>query len=125
MAKHHTLRFNLEHRGTFNSIRTGKKRVETRAATIRYKNIESRDRITFVCGAVRFSRTVSKASFFRTPAALLKKYAPQDIRPGVTSKKEMIAIWHSFPNYKEKIAKYGLVALELQQPVKKPRVRAR
>ena len=113
--KHFALRFNVEHRESFNNIKDGSKRVETRAATVKYRNIKKGDCITFTCGCAKFSKTVRKATIFRTIASLLKKYKPNDVRPDVRTKKEMIDIWHSFPNYKEKIAMHGLIALEFEK----------
>jgi ASC-1-like (ASCH) protein len=112
--KRHTLRFNIEHRQSFDNVKNGSKRVETRAATIRYRHIKAGDHITFICGASKFSRTVRKAAFFRTISALFKKYSLHDVRPDVQTKKEMVDIWYSFPNYKEKIAKHGLMAFEFK-----------
>lgn len=110
--KQYTLQFNIEHRDSFKNIHSGKKRVEMRAATVKYKDIKAGYNIIFKCGRERFFRTVSKATYFKTVGALFKKYVPQDFRPDVLTKKELINIWHSFPDYKEKIAEHGLVALE-------------
>lgn len=112
--KRHTLRFNLEHRETFDLVRNRKKKVETRAATVRYRNIKAGDRVTFVCGKDRFSRTVAKAIHFRTIPKLFSAYSVKDVNPTLSTKAQLISRWHSFPNYKEKIAKYGLMAIEFK-----------
>lgn len=44
------LRFRAINRDTFQAIRVGTKKVETRAATIKYRDIKVGDVITFVCG---------------------------------------------------------------------------
>jgi ASC-1-like (ASCH) protein len=98
----------------FNAIKNGKKKIETRAATKKYKKVAVGDIIEFVCGKHRFKKQVESAENFRTISGLLKKYKPQQINPAVKTNKELREMYHNFPNYKEKIRKYGLVAWKLK-----------
>ncbi len=111
--KIYTLRFRAANRDMFEAIRNGKKKVETRAATARYRECNSGDRVIFVCGKKRFERKIAKATHFKTISTMLRIYAPKDINPNVGSERELRIMYSSFPKYDEKIKKYGLVALEL------------
>jgi len=108
------LRFRKVNRDIFEAIKNGRKPVETRAATKRYRNIKAGDVILFVCGENSFKKRVKKARIFRTIDAMLKKYKVKDLNPTVTTAHELKAGYYSFPKYREKIKKYGLVAFELK-----------
>lgn len=43
---------------------------------------------------------------------MLKKYRVRDINPKISTEEELIARYNSFPKYKEKIKKFGIVTLE-------------
>jgi ASC-1-like (ASCH) protein len=111
--KTHTLRFRSTDKDIFDAILSGKKKVETRAATARYKGMNKGDKIVFVCGKNKFVKEIKKAQVFKSISSLLKKYKFKQINPSVKSEKELEAMYFSFPGYKEKIKKSGLVALEL------------
>ncbi len=102
-------------RDTFLAIKNRRKKVETRAATMRYQNIKAGDKIVFVCGRERFSKIVKKVKKFKTIDVMLKEYKVKDINPKISSKAELIAKYNSFHGYKEKIKKFGLAALELKK----------
>ncbi|MBI2406500.1 MAG: hypothetical protein HYV25_02870 [Candidatus Harrisonbacteria bacterium] len=108
------LRFRSVNRDIFEAIRAGKKKVETRAATARYAGIKAWDVVTFLCGKDKFQRRVKRATIFRTIGAMLKKYTVRDINPECATAKELRGLYFSFPGYKEKIKKFGLIALELK-----------
>lgn len=107
------LRIRTVNRDIFEAIRDGRKRVETRAATERYANIKAGDKLILVCGKNRLEKQVKRAAIFKTVSALLSKYKIVDVNPYAKSAKELREIYYSFPGYKEKIKKFGLVALEL------------
>ncbi len=109
----YTLKFNQENRDIFESIRLGSKKVETRAATVKYKDIQKGDELVFVCGKEKFSKHVKKVAVFKSISAILKKYKPSQINPSLKTVKETEELYHSFPGYKEKIKTYGLIAFEL------------
>lgn len=68
-------RFRQVDRDIFESIRSGVKRVETRAASKRYQEIKTGDEITLVCGKDKFKRKVKKVSYFSSVEDLLKIYS--------------------------------------------------
>lgn len=114
MKSAYTLRFRAINRDSFHAIQNGAKKVETRAATVRYRDITAGDVITFVCGREKFERRVKRVMLFKTISAMLKKYNVADIAPDFSTEKELRAKYNSFPGYREKIKKFGLIALELK-----------
>ena len=110
----YTLKFRAVNKGIFLDIKSGKKSVETRAASERYKNIKAGDIVVLVCGKERFSKKVKKARIFKSIKALLKTYPLKKIMPKLTTEKEWRRELYSYPGYKDKIKRYGLIALELK-----------
>lgn len=108
-----TLRFRKINRNIFTAIRDGIKKVETRAASAKYQPIAAGDVLLFVCGKERFKRRVKRCGHFKSIPAMLRAYTLRDINPFVSSKKELAELYWSFPGYKEKIRKSGLIAMEL------------
>jgi len=108
------LRFRAINRDVFDAIKIGKKKIETRAAIERYRNIKAGDIARLVCGKDVFEMKIKKATIFKSIAAILKKYKPETINPKTHTAQEARDMWYSFPGYKEKIRKYGLIALELE-----------
>ncbi len=83
------LRFRAVNKDIFRDIKSGKKTVETRAATERYRDIKDGDVIVLVCGKNRFEKKIKKAKFFRTIKALTKTYSFKKIMPNISSEKEL------------------------------------
>lgn len=113
--KRYTLRFRAVNKDIFLDIKSGKKTVETRAATEKYKNIKDGDMVVLVCGKERFEKKIRKAKIFKSIASLVKNYSLKSIMPNISSAKELEQAYYSYPNYGEKIKKYGLIALELEK----------
>lgn len=112
-SKRKILRFRAANKDLFEAIKKGTKKVETRAATVKYKNIKTGDTIDFICGKERFQKTVKRATIFKNISVMLKKYKFTDIMPGASSVKSLEDVYKSFPGYPEKIKKFGIIALEL------------
>ena len=111
MAKR-VLRFRQADRDIFEDVRSGKKTVETRAAIIKFKNIKPGDAVVFICGKDRFEKKVKSVHAFKDIKSLLKNYKVKDIAPQLSTEDDLRKMYHSFPGYKEKIKRFGLVALE-------------
>ncbi len=111
--KSYTLRFAKGNLTTFNHIKAGRKTVETRAGTVRYISIHKGDTLILSCAGKKIKKTVKKVTHFKTITALLKKYNPSLINPGVTTQKGMEAMYYAYPGYKEKIKEFGILAFEL------------
>lgn len=107
------LRISSKYRYIFQAIKSRKKKIETRAGSPRYFNIKAGDRLVFVCGKDKFQKKIKKVRKFKSVEALHKIYKPQEINPKTKTVEESEKMYYSFPGYKEKIKKYGLIALEL------------
>ena len=107
------MKFRAVNKDIFLDIKSGRKTVETRAASERYNDIKAGDTVVLVCGKERFGKKVKKARIFKTIGALLKAYPLKKIMPELSSEKEWRQELYSYPDYKNKIKKYGIIALEL------------
>jgi ASC-1-like (ASCH) protein len=114
MPKTHILNFREVDRDTFDLICNSNKSIETRAATEKYADIIGGDIITFTCGADNCKKGVIKVEKFSSIEAIYKKYKPHEINPTWKNEQDGRDAWASFPNYTEKIEKYGLIALTLK-----------
>ncbi|OGN17033.1 MAG: hypothetical protein A3C88_02435 [Candidatus Yanofskybacteria bacterium RIFCSPHIGHO2_02_FULL_50_12] len=112
--KTHVLRMRSENRDIFDAIKEGKKKVETRAASDKFKKIEVGDKLKFLCGPSSWESTVAAVKTFKTIPALLKTYKPQQINPKIKTGDNLRDMYYSWPGNKERIKKYGLIALELK-----------
>ncbi|MBU3901451.1 hypothetical protein KKF25_02295, partial [Patescibacteria group bacterium] len=110
----YTLKFRAVNGDIFEMIKTGSKKVETRAATERYRKIKKGDKVYLVCGHEKFTKQVVAARVFPTITALLKKYRPSQINPKIKTEAELKKMCYGFPGYRDKIKKYGLIAFKLQ-----------
>lgn len=108
------LRFRKVNRGIFDAIRDGRKTIETRAATVRYQKARKGNRVIFVCGKDIFEKRIADAHIFKSVDELLKKYKVKQINPNIETEEELKKMYHSFPGYREKIKKHGLLAIELE-----------
>src|SRR3989338_5001736 len=103
------LRFRAINRNIFEAIKDGNKKIETRAATPKYSKIKTGDELTFICGKSRFTKKVKTVGIFRNIDQLIKNYRIKDINPFCKNKLELIKMYYSFPGYREKIKKFGLI----------------
>lgn len=109
--KRHTLRIRAVDRATFDDIRDGRKKVETRAATVKYRGIAPGDVVIFVCEKDRFERVVATAEHFASVDDMLKSFSIADINPRAPDRDDLLRMYHGFPGYEEKIREHGLLAL--------------
>ena len=105
------LRFRATDKHIFDAVRSGTKKVETRANTIRYKKAKAGDILICLCEGKKFERPVKRVRRFKNPLALLKVYKPSLILPGAT-KKEVLNLYKIF--YKSDLKKIGILAFELE-----------
>ena len=108
------LRFRAKDRADFLEVKERSKTIETRAATPKHRKIKSGDVLIFVCGKERLRRKVKKVRYFKSINSMVKSVNYKKIMPSLKSPKEMIAVYHSYSHYKEKIKKYGLVAWDIK-----------
>ena len=107
------LRFRAKDRANFLEIKDRSKTVETRAATPRYRKIKNGDVLVFVCGKERLRRKVKRVRFFKSINSMTKAISYKKIMPSLKSPKEMKAVYYDYSAYKDKIRKFGLIALDM------------
>ena len=112
--KIYTLRFAAINTQTWDFIKNGKKKIETRANTIKYASAAAGDTLILSCAGKKFKKKVKKVTRFKSIGALLKVYAPESINPGIYTRVETEAIYARYPGYSEKIKEFGIIAFELE-----------
>lgn len=95
-------------------MQSGRKQVETRAATVKYEPIQEGDFILFVCGEESFTKRVAKKYHFKTVEEMVKLIPLEKIMPDISSIVDMKKRYASYPGYEEKIKEHGLFAFELE-----------
>ncbi|HUZ92459.1 MAG TPA: ASCH domain-containing protein [Candidatus Paceibacterota bacterium] len=113
MPKIWTLRFRASDRNDFDNIKNGIKSVETRAATERYRAIKKGDLLRIVCGNARIEKKVKRVRRFASIEAMLRAIPRITIMPETVSVAEMRKAYYGYPGYKEKIKKFGIIAMEV------------
>ena len=110
--KTYNLIFREIDRNTFERIKRGEKKIETRAGLPEYNEIESGDQLIISCGDETVTKTVVEAIHFASVKELLNKVSPEEIMPSGTTREQAIKKWNSFPGYPERIQKYGIIKLK-------------
>lgn len=109
----HILKIRQVDKVVFDAIKNGQKSIETRAATDKYRKIKTGDVLVFVCGDEKLEKTVDKVNIYKSIDEMIRVINFKNIMPFVDSIDEMKKVYFSFPNYKEKISKFGLIAYKL------------
>ncbi|HEX8591466.1 MAG TPA: hypothetical protein VF696_01815 [Candidatus Paceibacterota bacterium] len=107
------LRIRQADRDIYDDICSGKKVIETRAATSRYGAIALGDTVTFSCGKDRHTKTVGKVYHWPSIEAMAEEVTFEKVMPRCSSLDEVLKVYGSYPGYAEKIRKCGLVGFEL------------
>jgi len=111
----HTIKFRAADKDIFEAIRTGKKKIETRAGTVKNAKIQKGDLLFFSCGKEKFERKVKGVESFASIDDLLQKYKPKQINPKLKTVEETYTMYYSFPGYKDKIKEFGIIAFALDK----------
>lgn len=98
----------------FDEIKNGSKTIETRAATDKYRGIQEGDILVFACGDEKLEKMVDKVDIYKSIDEMIRAIDFKSVMPFVDSIDEMKKVYFSFPNYKEKIKTFGLVAFKLK-----------
>ena len=109
-----TLRFRAKNKRNLLDIKEGLKSLETRAATDKYRDIKRGDVLVLVCGKQRIERQVGNVRIFKTINALFRKVPFKKIMPSAQSEEEARNIYYSYPGYREKIKKHGIIAMTIK-----------
>ena len=111
----HKLPFLEVHRRTFDLIREGKKKIETRAGNPEYFQIREGDNIEFSCGDEKIIKRVKKISHYKNLDDLFTVYKPYEINSEVSSYDETRKRYATFPGYEQRIKEYGILVFELEE----------
>jgi ASC-1-like (ASCH) protein len=113
--KNWTVRFRVVDKARFEEVRSGRKKYETRAATVKYEPMVEGDTVTFTCGKERFKKRIMKKYHFKTAAGMLKKLPLKRIMPdpAIKTLADVRARYATYPDYPQKIKMHGLFAFEL------------
>lgn len=107
------LRFRATDRDIFDDVKRGNKTIETRAATSKFRHLQKGDILVLKCGKESLEKRVQKSSIFPSLNELFREFDYRKISPKVSSMEEAKQVYSAFPRYQKKIAKYGIIALEL------------
>jgi len=110
----HKLAFLDKHIDTFELIKTHKKKIETRAGNPEYIKIKDGDTIEFSCQNQTLLKQAKRVLHYKTLDELFDNFKPKEINPTLSSYKELKDKYASFPDYEERIKKYGILVLELE-----------
>jgi ASC-1-like (ASCH) protein len=113
------LRIRAADRPIFDALVDGRKTIETRAGSPgarSYTGVQPGDTLLFLCGPARLRRTVTRVAIYPSVAALAAHEDHRRVMPWLAHAAEMAAVYESFPGYTERIARHGLVAMELAPP---------
>ena len=72
------------------------------------------DVIILSCAWDKFEKKIKKVRHFSGVEEILKVYKPEEINPNNRTLEEATKVYYSFPGYKEKIEKFGIMAFELE-----------
>ena len=108
------LRIREEDRAIFAALVDGSKRIETRAASPKYRDLKEGDTLIFSCGADRLETTIARAYRWPSIVAMFGDIAYTDVFPDAVSVDDAASRWDAFPGDAEKIRAYGLVGWEMR-----------
>ncbi len=106
------LRIRAADRRVFNAIKSGKKKIETRALGGRFNHIARGDNLLFICGKGRLKKKVKKVRKFKSIEKFFKEVNQKLVWPHLPTRslEHIKKQYYAYPGYRERIQKYGLVA---------------
>ena len=107
------LRVRAADKNNFLEIKNGLKLVETRAASPQYREIKKGDTLVVVCGRQRVEKKVKRVRIFRSIGAMVKAIPYKKIMPSINSLKDLRRAYYSYPDYREKLRRYGIIAFDI------------
>jgi ASC-1-like (ASCH) protein len=108
-----TLVFAKTDKHHFDAILRGAKTVETRAGSPMYQKIQAGDTLILKCNGRVAERTVKAVRRFKDVADIYSSAEFSKVAPDVTSIEEAEKMYYGFTGYRERIAKYGILAFYL------------
>ncbi len=97
----------------FQAVVKGKKTVETRAATPKYQDIKPGDVLVMTCRGEKAEKIIKSVQHFWGLDQIFKQIDYRRIMPAAATIAEAKAVYDSYPGYREKLKKFGILAIEL------------
>lgn len=101
----------------FDAVLDGSKKVEIRAASTKFQNLKAGDTAVLKCGNQKVQRKIKVVKYVSGIDELLNTYQVSDINPFMNDKESLEKMYYGFPDYREKIEKYGLAAVEFENKI--------
>ena len=100
----------------FHAIKIGLKIVEGRPNSLKFKDIAPGDKISFTCVSTHeiIYCTVIAVTGYSNFYEMLDQQGLQNMLPGVNDIQQGVAVYENFPGYREKVKKYGAIAIEIK-----------
>jgi ASC-1-like (ASCH) protein len=98
----------------FEQIKSGKKTVEGRLLTQKYLAIKVNDIIRFESNQQFVDVKVTHLNKYSNFKMMLAAEGLQSCLPGIKDINEGVAIYHSFPSYRENEKVYGVIAIGIK-----------
>lgn len=98
----------------FEQLESGKKSIETRAATVRNQNIEVGDQLEISCGPKQLFRTVKGIQHYDSVESIFQSADWNRVMPEVETLDDAKAVYYAWPGYREKIDQHGILAFYLE-----------
>ena len=100
----------------FDAIKSGKKTVEGRLNVVKFKDLTPNMYITFTCveNQEQLVCIVENIQTYATFESMLLTEGVANMLPGVTSLSQAVALYESFPGYKEDVKKFGALAIKIK-----------
>lgn len=112
------LTIRAQDRAIFDDLTTGRKTVETRAATPKYQAVQPGDTLTFVCGSDLLTKKVASAQRFADVDELFRYIPFRRILPAAANAEAAKQAILKFPGNREKITSFGIMAFNLGDETK-------
>lgn len=108
--KRHVLKFRASDKAEFMTILDGRKTVESRAATPKYRKVAVGDELVIRCGKDTITKVVKRVEIYPSIDELVAAVGLRNVMPLVENIEQAKQEWYSYPGYRDKIAQHGLVA---------------
>lgn len=112
-STNHKLIFAEKDHHNFDEVKIGTKSIETRAGAPKYQGVVVGDTLTFICGEDKLTKTVTKVFRWKDVDEMVKEIPFKKVMPSIGSIEDMKRVYSSYPNYDEKIKKFGIIGFEL------------
>ena len=109
-----TARIRKADKGILEDLKSGRKSIETRAATRKFQSLAAGDTLTFVCGDERVTLRVRKVYRWKSVDAMARAISYKNVMPRAASLREVKAAYASWPRNEENIRKHGLLGFLME-----------